>query len=131
MMKPLVHRITDDLEDASKLEELLPELVSSTDHLMNAFIRAAAHGYIDSYNLLVPEVFNVAEKHYRDIPQAIFFVAAARKELMANNILLDLENYEKISYDLLDRVSDVSRSPSLSAHGRNSILGRVMGPTLA
>lgn len=124
MLKPLIHRITDDLDDASKLEELLPELVLSTDHLMNAFIRAAAHGHIDSYNVLAPEVFNVAEKHYRDIPQAIFFVAAAHKERMANN-RPGLDNYEKMSEDLLERVLN---SPFLSDSSRESILDRVMGP---
>lgn len=99
MVKALVHQITDALPHVAELEELLPQLVSSTDHLINAFIRAAALGHIDSYFLLVPEVFNVAEKHYRDIPQAIFFVKDTDHEWIAEDILGRVSNSEILTKD--------------------------------
>jgi hypothetical protein len=73
-MALLINRITNALNNAHELENLLPEILSSDSpdaYLGNAFVRAAGNGLVDSYKVISREVFKRAEKHHDDIERAI------------------------------------------------------------
>ncbi|KAJ6126283.1 hypothetical protein N7471_010776 [Penicillium samsonianum] len=89
-MAPLINRITNALADATALERLLPEILSSDSpdgYLGNAFVRAAAAGYIESYKLTASEVFKHPERNCEKIERAITCAIQQHQDWIANDLL--------------------------------------------
>ena len=62
-MASLERRIPNALADATALQQLLPEILSSRSpdrYLGHAFSQAAASGYTESYKLTACEVFKAS-----------------------------------------------------------------------